>query len=276
MSSVPSLPRCLFLALPLWLLPLGGAAAPASADLNQAWGARADNRLAEAQRVLGAAPSTRPAQLAWAVAEMTRPPVTEAHRRAAERVFQELARGDDEVGAQAEYLRARLHQLHDVPADETGAAGLYRALAARRPHSHWAQLGLVKLALLELYRRPDPADAAADRLAPAEAALAQIEEPALRRDLHLQIGQAGVALQQPLGRLLPHLVAADRLGGLTSAAREDLIVQIGVLSLRAGQLDQAQAYFARYLQDYPANTRAYTVTQLQEQIRRRRAQESAP
>ena len=109
-----------------------------------------------------------------------------------------------------------------------------------------------------VHQRPAPDHAIPGGL-PTEALLAQVEIPALQRDLHLQIGQAGIELKQPLKRLLPHLVAADRVGGISGTAHEDLIVQIGVLSLRAGLPAQAKDYFERYLAEYPDNVRAWTI-----------------
>jgi len=245
-----------------------------AAELVPAWTALANGRPEEALRRIGPEPATRPERLAWAAAELGRQPVTDDHVRAAEQVVTALAQGDDEIGAQAEYLRARLYQLHYATPDPARATELFLALADRRPQSHWAQLGLVKLAMMRIYAPPGPPSA--DRLAPAEALLARIHEPQLQRDLHLQIGQAGVALGLPTRRFLPHFVAADRLGGLTGAALEDLIVQIGTLSFRAGEYPQAREYFERYLREYPTNIRAYAVTRLLERTRRGLAGEAAP
>jgi tetratricopeptide (TPR) repeat protein len=245
--------------LSLLILPLLGAGAPARADLGQAWKSLANSRPQDVLRSDSGREASRPARLAWAAAWMSVQPAVDENMRAAEEIFAELARGDDETAAEAAYLRARLHQLHFARPDYVRAAELYRELAARQPQSHWAQLGLVKLAMLELYVLPGPAAVETDRLAPAEARLAQIREPLLQRDLHLQIGQAGIALKQPLTRLLPHLVAADRIGGISGTAREDLVVQIGELSRRAGLRGQAREYFERYLREYPNNVRAYGV-----------------
>jgi hypothetical protein len=130
--------------------------------------------------------------------------------------------------------------------------------------------------LIKLYVLPDTIEPGADRLAVAERLLVRITEPLLRRDLHFQIGKAGVVLHQPLERFLPHLVAADRIGGVSGTAREDLIVQIGVLSERAGNWAQAKEYFERYLQEYPTNVRAFTVRNKLEAAERRLAGKASP
>ncbi|MEO6873398.1 MAG: tetratricopeptide repeat protein [Opitutaceae bacterium] len=241
------------------LCPLLAAGAASSADLNEAWLAIANSHPKDALRKLDESDPARAVQLARAVALMAQQSATDDNVRAAEKIFVELATGNDEPADEAAYLQARLYQLHYVQPDYAKAAELYQALAQRHPRSHWAQLGLVKLALLKLYVVPDTTAAGSDRLAPAEALLAQISDPLLQRDLNLQIGQAGVALKQPLARFLPHLVAADRVGGITATAREDLIVQIGVLSMRAGDWAQAKKYFERYLVEFPNNVRAYDV-----------------
>lgn len=203
------------------------------------------------------ADATREARLAVGAAWMSLQPTTDENLAQAERYFAELTQGDDEIAAQAGYLQARLWQLHYLQPDYVRAAELYAQLAEKQPASHWAQLGLVKLGLLKLYVLP----AVKDRMAAAEQILAQIEVAAMQRDLHLQIGQAGVLLKAPLARILPHLLAADKIGGISGTAREDLVVQIGELSMRAGDLVQAQTYFKRYLQEYPNNVRAYEVAE---------------
>lgn len=258
------------------ILPLLAAAAPAPAGLDQAWSSLANSRPKDVLRNIDGSDASRPARLARAAAWMSLQPATDENMRVAAETFAELAAGNDEIAAEAAYLLARLHQLHYLEPDYAKAAELYRDLATRQPQSHWAQLGLVKLAMLKLYVLPDTTAADADRLAPAESLLAQIREPLLQRDLHLQIGQAGVALKQPLRRLVPHLVAADRIGGISGTAREDLIAQIGELSRRAGLLEQAQEYFERYLREYPSNVRAYLVRLKLAEVNQCRAKEAAP
>jgi hypothetical protein len=255
----------------VFLLAAGTALAAGPARMGDAWRALTDGRAKDALRALGSDRASRPARLARAAAVMSTQPAVDENMREAEGIFAELAEGDDEIAAEAAYLRARLHQLHYLQPDYARAAQLYLELAARRPESHWAQLGLVKLALLRLYVPADAAGAGGDRLAPAEALLPQIHEPLLQRDLHLQIGQAGVVLKQPLRRLLPHLVAAERLGGVSGTAREDLMIQIGELSLRAGLLGQSRDYFTRYLQEYPTGLRTFAVERRLEETMRQLA-----
>jgi hypothetical protein len=242
------------LALLVILQPVR-AAAPADA-----WRALADSRPQEALRITAGLPDSREVRYVRALALTHMQPVTDDALHQAEALFTELAAGQDELALEAQYLRARLHQVHYSQPDPVRAAELYAELAARQPASRWAQLAMVKLALLHLYVLEKPAEPEA-RLVRAEALLSRVTEPALQRDLHLQIGLAGLHHGLTPERVLPHLLAADRIGDVPGIAQEDLVVQIAELSLRAGRLAQSRDYFERYLRDYAANPRCFTVRQ---------------
>lgn len=215
--------------------------------------------------------ASREAKLAEGAAWMSLQPSTDENLAKAAGIFSELAQGDDDIAAQAGYLHSRLWQLHFLQPNYARAAELFEQLASRQPTSHWAQLGLVKLGMLKLYVLPD----VQDRIATAEEILARITEVELQRDLHLQIGQAGVLLKEPLERILPHLVAADKIGGVSGTAREDLIAQIGELSMRAGLPAQAQEYLELYLKEFPNNVRAYAVAERLAEAKQMLAREEA-
>ena len=271
--SVLPAPRPARLVLPLLILPLLAAGAAAPADVNRVWSALANNRPQDVLRLLRRDADSRAERLAWAAGRIGTQPSSDAAMREAEAVLAELEQGQDDVAAESAYVRARIYQLHLNEPDFPKAAKLYTELAGRQPHSHWAQLGLVKLGMLKLYLLPDSSGSAADRLAAAEALLPRIQEPLLRRDLDLQIGQAGIVLHQSLARFLPHLIAAERVGGITGTAGEDLIVQIGVLSERGGDWMRAREYFQRYLAQYPTNVRAFTIRRKLDEVNRRLAKE---
>ena len=201
---------------------------------------------------------TREQEFAQAVVVIDYQPVTPDRLHEAEAVLARLAQGDDEIADAAAYMQARLYQVHYQQPDPVRAAALYRALADRHPASHWARLGLVKLGLLLLYTLPEPA-APAERIAAATALLPRIKEEKLQRDLHLQIAHAGTFYEQPLDTVLPHLIEVDRIGGLVGQAPEDLAIELGELSLRAGHYAQARAYFEAYLRDFTPNQRSVTV-----------------
>jgi hypothetical protein len=247
---------CLFLAL----LPFTRGAAPAGDDVTAAWQLMANHLVRDAYARLGRitdAP-TREQVLAQAVVMVDYQPVTTDRLRAAEAAFASLAKGEDEVADAATYMQARLYQVHFQQPDVRRAAEIYRALAERQPDSHWAQLGLVKLGLLLLYTLPEPA-APADRIAAATALLPRITEEKLRRDLHLQIAHAGTFYEQPLDLVLAHLKEVSRIGGLVGQVPEDLAIELGELSLRAGHYAESRAYFEAYLRDFTPNLRSVTV-----------------
>ncbi|MBI4626378.1 MAG: tetratricopeptide repeat protein [Verrucomicrobia bacterium] len=251
-------PICLLLG---WLCLVGRASA-GETDLAAVWEYLADSQSVAARAALKelktADPRTR--ALADVVLTMARPPVAEGRLPELETTLNSLASGDGDTAALALYLRARLHQVHLLRPNYARAATLYRELARHYPRSHWAQLGLVKLGIVTLYALPEPADPAA-RFAAVSGLLEGIGEPALRRDLQLQIGWAGLFYDRPLDEVLPHLIAADRVGGLLGITPEELVLQIGELSLRAGHRQQARTYFERFLREFPTNIRRYTVQQ---------------
>lgn len=244
------------------LVPLVFAGGLRASDLEVMWDHVARSRTTEAQvefRRTGAA-DARERVLAGAVITLARPPVAEGRLAALQAELAGLARDDDEIAALALYLQARVQQVHLSRPDYPRAAALYRELARRWPDSHWAQLGLVKLGLLTLYALPEPAEPVA-RLAAAEALLSGIGERALRRDLQLQLGQAALDFGRPPEEALPHLIAAEAAGGLLGVVAEDLLIQAGELSLRAGRVAAGRAYLEKFLREFPAASRRFTVEQ---------------
>ena len=203
---------------------------------------------------------TPQARLIRVMRGMSRPPISGRDFDDYEKELADLAVGVGEVADQALYLRARLFQVHRTPRDYEMAETLFLELGARNPGSHWAQLGLVKVGLMRLYGARNP-EAAEVRLNRAEALLAMISEPALRRDLHLQIGWAGLEWAQPLSAVIPHLKAADQVGKLMGTVPEDLVLQIAELSFRNGEISVAKIYFERFLQEFPTSIKRYNVEQ---------------
>ena len=266
-APIPELRRGCVACLCFALLPFARAAAPAADDTAVAWQLMADHLVRDAyvrlDQIKGA--TTREEDFARAVVVVDYQPVTPDRLKEAEATFAALASGNDEIADAAAYMQARLYQVHYQQPDYVRAAALYRALAERHPESHWAQLGLVKLGLLLLYALPEPA-APAERIAAATALLARIHEEKLQRDLHLQIARAGTFYAQPLDMVLSHLIEVNRIGGLVGQAPEDLAIELGELSLRAGHYEQARKYFKAYLRDFTPNLRSVTVRRRLEDI----------
>lgn len=229
--------------------------------MDTVWSYAASNQPLEAKAALRdiGAVDERSKALAEALLAMARPPLSDGDWAKIEPVFSRLAQGDDEIAAQALYLQARMYQVQKIVPDYARAEALYEELARRWPESHWAQLGYTKLGLVKLFAT----DAASPRarIVAAEALLAKLTEPALRRDLQLQIGWAALEYGLSLDEVLPHLIAADAIGGMMGMTPEDLVIQIGELSFRAGHLTQAKHYFERFFEEYAISPRAYNVRQ---------------
>ena len=60
---------------------------------------------------------------------------------------------------------------------------------------------------------------------------------------------------------LPHLLAAERAGGMDAATRADVLTQIAELSRLAGQPEQAARYYRTFLTEYPRDARQYPIRQ---------------
>lgn len=228
--------------------------------LDQVWEYATTSQPIEARDVLDDLDDLDPRveTLANTILDMARAPLSETQWADIEPVLAELAKGDDQVAARALYLQARMYQIQQLKPDFARAEELYLELNQRWPGSHWAQLGLVKLGLVKLFALPEPTDPV-KRFAEVDAILEQITEPTLRRDLQLQMGWAGLFHRRPIDDVLPYLIAADKVGGMMGITPEDLMIQIGELSFRAGHLEQSKQYFERFLREVPSNNKRYNV-----------------
>ncbi len=261
MPEVPKItPFAYYLLLLTGWMALAPAGLRASEDVTAAWELLARHQPSEAAARLSAPSGAgeREAALARAVVMLATPPVSAHRLQEVADQLGKLAAGDDEIASAAAYLTGRLYQVYFFQPDYPRAAQAYEQLAARHPDSSWAQLGLVKLALLRLYALPEPAEPAA-RLAAAEALLARLTRPDLQRDLHIVLGRAALFHGQPTDRVLAHLLAADRIGGMAGLKRGELQLQIAELSRREGRWEQARTFFQRFAAENEADGRLYTV-----------------
>ncbi len=240
------------------MLCCAGPARLPAAEVAQTWQLIGGHLSSEAAAGLQKAPvaGNREWLLADATARLEQMPLTESRLAAAARSLTELAQGDDDIAAAAGYMLGRYYQVHLLQPDPAKAAQQFLALAARQPASTWSQLGLVKLAMLQLYVLPQPGGPTA-RIAGAEALLPRVTEPHLQRDLHLVIGRASHFYRRPLPEVLAHLVAADGDQPGDELWRSELHVQIGELALRSGQLELAQKYFERFIERNNVDPRVF-------------------
>ncbi len=231
----------------------------ADADVTAAWSLAGQHLANDALAGLRKdhSPDDRERSFAEAVVRMDVQPVTETGLKKVEAELSALAKGDDEIAQASAYLIGRLYQAHYFAPDYARAAEAYTRLAEKFPGGYWAQLGLVKLALLKLYALPEPAGPAA-RIVAAEALFPRVTVPELQRDLHLVLGRAELFHEYAIEAVLAHLLAADRIGGLTQIKRGELQLQIGELSRRARHWDQARDYFRRFIVENEVDGRLST------------------
>ncbi len=251
--------------LPAVLLGLLAAGSLAGGEVTAGWQALAGYRADEALKIFAAgarAPDpavAREARLGQAVALLAKQPVTAGQVDEARRVCTALA---------ARFLLGRIAQHHQERPDPAEAARQFRRLIAAAEASIWAQSALSRLALLQLYAL-DLARPPAERLAAAEKLLAQAHVPAVAGELHVALAEAIFFYRLPGAQALPHLLAAERLGGTDRVGRADVLVQIAELSRLAGNRAQAAKYYRQFLQENPRDSANYTV-------RRRLADMEAP
>lgn len=231
----------------------------ADADVTAAWSLVGQHLANDALAGLRKphSPDDRERAFAEAVVRMDVQPVTDSGLKDVEAKLAALAKGDDEIAQASAYLIGRLYQAHYFTPGYARAAEAYTRLAEKFPGGYWAQLGLVKLALLKLYALPEPAGPAA-RIVAAEALLPRVVVPELQRDLHLVLGRAELFHEYSIEAVLAHLLAADRIGGLTQIKRGELQLQIGELSRRARHWDQARDYFQRFIVENEVDGRLST------------------
>ena len=201
----------------------------------------------------------RAARFGRGVALLTKQPVTTSQVDEARKIFAELADGGTDEPAQAgRFFLARVAQHHQENPDPTEAARQFRQLIAEHENSVWAQSALSRLGLLQLYEL-DLNLSPAERVAEAEKLLLKAHAPTAEGELHIAIAEAIFFYRLPEQAALPHLLAAERLGGYDRIGRADVLVQIGELSRLAGKKEQAKKFYHLFLKENPRDTANYTV-----------------
>lgn len=201
-------------------------------------------------------------RLGLALSYLSYQPVTVERLASAREILTELAQDGDEPGLAARYFLARMVQNYQEKPDYAEAARRYRALVEAFGNSYWGQLAIGKLAILELYVLPSVGPQ--KRIAEAEKLLA-LCQPVASRELHMVIGDAMLYYALPKEAALAHLVAAEKIvadSALPDSVRAELMVQIINLSARTDHLPQAQAYAARFKENYPRDWRNYAIGQI--------------
>lgn len=253
----------------LWLGTAMGRAAETAAPLTAVWQKVATYLSKEALSALDHLPpapdaaAARERELCLAVVELDQQPLTEGRldRVAARLAALRQARSDDAVARAALYLLGRIAQLYRTEPDIGYAARCYRELVADPAAGHWGGRARVKLAVLELYALP--ASSPAQRLAAVDALIAGAagDDDVTRRDLHRIAARGVLFYNLPPGDALAHLLAADRIGGLTGTPAADQLVQIGELAWDVGDVALSRRFYERLQTEYPRDPRYYLMAE---------------
>lgn len=242
------------------ILALAGAGVARGGPLTAGWDALTNYQADEALEVFAtgtrsADPAVvREARFGRGVALLTRQPVTASQIDEARGLFRALAEsGTDDFAQGARFYLGRIAQHHQETSDPEEAARQFRQLLADYPDSVWSQSALSRLALLQLYAL-DPGFAPVQRIAAAEKLLALARVPAAAGETHLAIAEAIFYYRLPGEQALPHLLAAEQLGGYDRVGRADILLQIAELSRLAGLKEQATKFYHLFLKENPRDS----------------------
>jgi hypothetical protein len=251
----------------LFLLLASSALLATGSELSEGWTAITDYKADEALKhfeaaARGADPAVaRQARLGRGVALLAKQPVTASQIDEARRIFTDLAQsGGDDPAEAARFYLGRIAQHHQENPDPVEAANQFRLLIAEHENSIWAQSALSRLALLELYAL-HPTATPEQRVAEADKLLRYAHLPEAQGELHIALAEAIFFYRLPAQQALPHLLAAEPLGGYDRVGRADVLLQIAELSRLSGQKDQAAKYYRMFLQENPRDTANYTARQ---------------
>lgn len=244
--------------LPRWLfllgIPLGALATSAP------WQAAAGLDFNRAHQLFADAPPSREHALGTATTLLNIQPKTPGNIITATRQLEALraTSAQDEVGITATYLLGRIAQLHQQPADPARALALYGELAQAHPDHPLAQLALVKTALIRLYE-PVPRDALPARFLALETLAPRIPDPSIRFQYHQVMREAYGRLLGDYAAMLRHTEAQLPLPAPRPIRRADTLLLAATCAQRLGQNSAALDYYARFLAEFPRESRSAEV-----------------
>lgn len=240
---------------------------PDAQALRRGWQAESQLQFAKAREIFDSAGQSRQATLGKALALLNIQPKTRGNVNASAGMLEKLLseNPDDAIGIAAAYWLGRVDQLHRYEPDPGRAADRFERLFDRHRQSYLGQMALVKAALIRLY---DPADRSdrgemIDRWAARGRALTHADAV---RDFHLLLADAAGRFDLPPEVALEHLQAVDAVGVRSRKTRSDLLVRIAEYARRAGQAELAIASYARFLEAFPLDHRAYTVARRRDRL----------
>jgi hypothetical protein len=213
--------------------------------------------------------SERTRTLGAAVSLLNDSPVTADKVAQAEAQLRGLVEGSahDDVAVAARYMLARIAHLHR-PAEIPEIEAAYRGVMAAAPGHPLAQLAAGKLALVQLYQRPDlavPARLAAAAELASVAGGEQLPEAACAYYRAL----AGAALYYDVldERVLAWLARADALGTRDIVAATSLRLQLAEVARALGHREQAIGFYRHYLATaVPTDNRYRTARERMEEM----------
>ncbi len=195
-------------------------------------------------------------------------PKTEGNIDEAARLFDEVAAADSgDLGIAALFHRARIEQIHRFEPDRDRGAVLFADLAAKHPGHPLADEAIVKRAIIELYEEMTPEDRRTRIEEFASLSPAMGFGPA-RRDLHLVLADASARYLRDDELTLNQLLSADEIGIARRETRAGHWVRIGRLAEATGRSDVAVDYYARFVRDFPRDSRHFMIAQTLDQLRR--------
>lgn len=204
-------------------------------------------------------------------------PRTAANLTECIRLLQDLVAGSpgDEEGITAIYLLGRIEEIHRPVPDIAAAMRYYDQLARGESDHPLAQLGVVQLALLTLYRPVTPAPAT-ERLAAAEALAPRLRRPSAQSDFHLLLARSYLFFHAAPEPALAHFLAAHRLGIAADRVRADACLSTAELARELGRTEIATEFYRRFLTENPRDFRAWTARHALDELPPVAADASAP
>lgn len=161
-----------------------------------------------------------------------------------------------EEGIRARYFLARIDQIHAYTPNPVAARTAFLALLTDHPDHLFAQLGLAKVADIDLY---DPTLSPADRLARFEQLSAR--SPALthwpaRRDFHQFMAQAALYFDLPLPLAQTHLMAALDAGFSSAINRANILFRAAEVARALDDAALAHRLYDEFVTVLPRDARA--------------------
>lgn len=248
------------------LASLAPAADRPPATLRDGWELTTLYRFNEAEAVFRGLVERDPSRenrYALAVGQLNRQPksdrTVEEARRLLDVLVAEPAAADDEITLASRFYLARILQLHQSKPDLAAAKSAYRELSRVPAGGFWPEAAAVKWATLHLYEVTPWADKAA-RLAEAEAELARLANPTLKKDLHIILADGYEKFGVSLPAALRHLEAAWALGIERGIDQGDFLARMGELARRTGDPAKARGYFTEFLRRFRRDERVYWIS----------------